>query len=347
MNNISIKESAINTKADMDKKEKKSTYHVRKKVEKALLLLFRYTLIICLSYLILYPLLRMISTTFTHPHDYGLLGSLWIPARPTLDNLKVAIAIMDYPKSLLYTVASTCVIVVLQILNAALAGYAFARLEFKGSKLLFALAIFTIIVPPSSVMLPQYILFRNFDIFGVFKALTGDRLNLLGKPASMWILAALGQGVYAGLFIYIFRQFFRGLPKELEEAAYIDGAGFLRIFFTIVMPISKPSILTVGILSFIWNWNDTYFPRLFNPTDKYLRIRLARLSASSGGTSNVQLAIGNVSSKITDVLKLSSRVYDSLILNVCSLLVILPLVIFLLIVQDRFVEGLERSGIVG
>lgn len=347
MNNINIKKTAAKTQIQTDRKGKQLSYYVWRKVKETSLLVGRYILIICLSYLILYPLLRMISATFTHPHDYGLLGSLWIPEKPTLDNLKVAIAIMDYPKALLYTTISTAIIVILQILNAALAGYAFARLEFKGSNILFALAIFTIIVPPSSVMLPQYILFRNFDIWGISEFLTGSKLNLLGKPVSMWILAVLGQGLYSGLYIYIFRQFFKGLPRELEEAAYIDGAGFLRIFFTIVMPISKPSILTVGVLSFIWNWNDTYFPRLFNPTNKYLRIRLGRLSAGSGGTSNVQLAIGNVSSKLIDVTRLSSRVYDSLILNVSSLLVILPLIVFLFIIQDRFVEGLERSGIVG
>ncbi|NLO83582.1 MAG: carbohydrate ABC transporter permease [Clostridiales bacterium] len=328
---------------------KKITYsYVKKNINNALVLAFKYTLIICISYMILYPLLRMISVTFTHPYDYGSLGSIWIPASPTIDNLKIALIIMDYSKSVLYTTVSTLGITLLQIFNAALAGYSFARLRFRGSGILFALVIFTIIVPPASVMLPQYVYFRNFDILGIFKLITGEKLNLLGNPASMMILAAMGQGVGGGLFIYIFRQFFKGLPKELEESAYVDGASFPRIFFRIVMPLSKPAILTVGVLSFVWNWNDTYFPQLFNPSSSYLRVRLEMLRAPSGGTSNVQLAIGNAISRIPpDVTRLSSASYDAQILTVCSLLVILPLIVFFIIAQKHFIEGVERSGIVG
>jgi len=290
----------------------------------------------------------MISTAFTHPYDIGSMGAIWIPETPTFDNLKVASVILNYPKALLYTAGSTFIIMLLQILSSALAGYSFARLQFRGSKLLFMLVIFTIIVPPASLMLPQYVFFRNFDILGIFQKITGHKLNLLGKPISMCILAATGQGLNAGLFIYIFRQFFRGLPRELEEAAYVDGAGFLRIFFRIVLSISKPAIMTVGVLSFVWNWNDTYFPRLFNPTNDYLRIRIGALSAPSGGTSNVQLAIQNAISKIPpNVVRLSSAPYDSVILTACSLLAIVPLIIFFLIIQKYFVEGIERSGIVG
>lgn len=325
-----------------------NTAKASKHVKQVLVMAFRYALIICLSYMILYPLLRMITTTLKHPYDIGSMGSVWIPEIITLDNIIVAAIIMDYPKALLYTFASTLVIMLLQIFSAAFAGYSFARLKFRGSNLLLALVIFTIIVPPSSLMLPQYVLFRNFDIFGIFSMITGSKLNLLGKPASLFLLAALGQGLSAGLFVYVFHQFFRGLPKELEEAAYVDGAGILRIFFSIVLPASKPGIITVGVLSFVWNWNDTYFPRLFNPTDSYLRIRLSSLSAPSGGTSNVQLAIGNAVSKIPpEITRLTSNPYDLMILTVCSLLIILPLIIFFLIVQKHFVEGVERSGITG
>lgn len=349
MINISFRLNRYTVAPKKQDTRKKITYsYIKKKTQQIISMSFRYALIICLSYMILYPLLRMISTTFTHPYDIGSLGSIWVPETPTFDNIKVASIIMNYPKAVLYTAGSTFIIMLLQILNSAFAGYSFARLQFKGSKLLFMLVMFTIIVPPASLMLPQYILFRNFDIMGIFETITGSKLNLLGSPISMCLLAATGQGLSSGLFIYIFRQFFRGLPRELEEAAYVDGAGFLRIFFTIVLPISKPSIITVGILSFVWNWNDTYFPRLFNPTSNYLRIRLGMLSAPSGGTSNVQLAIGNAISKIPpDITRLSSAPYDSLILTVCSLLTILPLIIFFLIVQKHFVEGIERTGIVG
>jgi multiple sugar transport system permease protein len=325
-----------------------SSAKTSKRIKQALFMAFRYALIICLSYMILYPILQMISTAIKHPYEIGSMSSVWIPQKFTLDNIKIAAIISDYPQNLLYTFGCTFVIMLLQVTNAAFAGYSFARLKFKGSNLLLGVVILTIIVPPASLMLPQYIYFRNFDIFGIFTLITGHKLNLLGKPASIFILAALGQGLSSGLFVYIFRQFFRGLPKELEEAAYVDGAGYLRIFLRIVLPVSKPGIVTVGVLSFIWNWNDTYFPGLFNPTSRYLRIRLSELSAPSGGTSNVQLAIGNHISEIPATLaRLTSQPYDAMILTVCTLLTILPLVIFFFIVQKQFVEGVERSGITG
>ncbi len=322
--------------------------YVQKRSKQIFMALFRYALIICLSYMILYPLLQMISYALKHPYEIGMMSSVWIPDTITLDNIKIAAIILHYPKALMYTFGCTFVVMLLQMFNAAFAGYALARLKLKGSGLFLGLVVLTIIVPPSSLMLPQYVFFRNFDIFGIFTLLTGSKLNLLGKPVSMYLLAAMGQGLSAGLFVYIFRQFFRGMPRELEEAAYVDGAGILRIFFSIVLPTARPALVTVGILSFVWNWNDTYFPRLFNPTDDYLRIRMSSLSAVSGGTSNVQLAIGNAVSEIPPgIVRLTTNPYDLLILTVCSLLIILPLILFFFIVQKQFIEGVERSGIVG
>ena len=141
---------------------------IQKRIKAILSLLFRYALIICLSYMILYPLLQMITTALTHPYDIGSTASVWIPEHITLDNIKVATIIMDYPKSLLYSLTSTFVIMLLQLINASFAGYSFARLKFKGSGFLFGLVILTIIVPPTTMMLPQYVYFRNFDLFGIF-----------------------------------------------------------------------------------------------------------------------------------------------------------------------------------
>jgi multiple sugar transport system permease protein len=220
------------------------------------------------------------------------------------------------------------------MLSSALAGYAFARMPFRGRALLFAVVTLSIIVPPASYMLPQYVLFQQ--------------MNLLQRPASLFLLAALGQGLSGGLFIYIFRQFFRGLPKELEEAAYVDGASLPRTFLRIVLPTARPAFITVGVLSFVWNWNDTTMPQLFNSTPNLLRVRLSSLSAYSGGTSNVQLAIsGALSNLPPGIIRMQSDAYDTVLLSVCSLLIIMPLIVFFLVIQKQFVEGVERSGIVG
>ena len=310
--------------------------------------LFRYLLIICLAYMILYPLLRMFAEGIAHPHTIGMVGSIWIPPIISFDNFMVAFTVMNFIPSLIFTVSIISLMMILQTFNAALAGYAFARLRFRGSGILFGLVILTIVVPTQTLMLPQFVLFRNFDIFGIFNLILGEPLNLLGEPTAMFLMAGLGQGIAGGMFIYIFRQFFRGLPKELEEAAHVDGAGVIRTFFTIVIPMAKPAVLTVATLSFIWNYNDSFFPQLFHPTGQYLRARITALNAPSGGTSTMQLAIGLVRGNIPrGAVVLSSPAYDAVILTVCTLLSILPLVVIFLIIQKQFVEGVERSGIVG
>ena len=139
---------------------------------------FRYALIICLSYLILAPILINISTAFTYPKDVGLSSSIWIPSRVSLENWHVSMLVLKYKTALPYTLVQTAIIAILQTLCAMLAAYSFARLKFPGRGLLFAFAVFTIIVPPQVFMLPQYVYFRNFDFFGIIKAITGKTETL-------------------------------------------------------------------------------------------------------------------------------------------------------------------------
>jgi len=347
---------------------------VLKKSQNFAVSLFRYGLIICLMYMIMYPLLRMIAEAIVHPHVLGSVGSLWIPAIATTDNFVVAWHVMNYLPSLGFTTMVMTVMMLLQILNASLAGYAFARLRFRGMNFLFALVIVGIVVPNQVLFLPQSLMFRHYDIFGVLARIEGTGFanalnavripivdwhpfawlangpwNMMGDARTMFTMAGLGQGLAGGIFIYIFRQFFRGLPKELEEAAYVDGAGVLRTFFTIAMPMSKPAILTVGTLSFIWNWNDSFFQQIFDPRHLYMRMRIQHLnSPSAGGTTVMQQAINQVMVNMPDdIVTLTTPIYDASIINVANLLSILPLIVLFLLIQRQFVEGVERSGIVG
>lgn len=329
---------------------------VKKRAKSVIGMVFRYILIIDLGYMILYPILQYITQAFTHPYDAASTAFVWLPPTLSMDNIRMAWELLRYPTAFTYTFVSTAVVMLCQMLGSAFFGYSFARLKFKGSGVVFALVVLTIIVPQSALMLPQYIHFRNFDFFGIIQALLGHPLNLLNQRASIYILSFVGQGLSGGLFIYIFRQFFRGIPKELEEAAYIDGAGFLRTFFRIVLPVARLAFVTVGTLSFVWNWNDTYFPRLFNPTDNYLNVRIQTLKAPSGGDTLVQQAISRLYSNaktpeaianLRSIVRLKTEAYDTNILATCALLTIIPLIILFLVVQKQFVEGVERSGIVG
>lgn len=317
------------------------------KAKAILLNVLRYALLIVLSYLILTPILRMISTTFKHPLELGSPVSIWIPARTSLEHLVMAFRTMNYTSTLPFTVVSVLVQVLLQMFTAMLAGYSFARLRFKGQNILFAMVVLTIVIPAQAISLPQYLNFRFFDIFGIIEATTGQSANLLGSPLSLYILAAAGQGLKGGLYIYIFRQGFRGLPKELEESAFVDGSGYLRTFFRIVLPSSGSSLLTVGVLSFVWNWNDMYFVNLFSGGDqRYMMVRFNAATASMNETLNgTARGLGQIGSDFE--LLIQNPLYQQAVADTMSLLVVLPLIVFYLLVQNRFVQSAERSGIVG
>ncbi|MBQ3668505.1 MAG: carbohydrate ABC transporter permease [Clostridia bacterium] len=318
---------------------------VKKHSKSVIAAILRYTLLICLSYLILAPILSNIVVAVTHPADLGLSSSIWIPMRLSTQNMHVAYLILNYSKTLPSTLLYTVIVMLLQVACTLLAGYSFARLKFKGQGVLFACVIATILVPSQIIMLPQYLYFSDFRLFGLIPLYNeGKGLNLLNQPAIIYILSALGMGLKSGLYIYIFRQTFRGLPKELEQAAYVDGAGFVRTFFRIVLPCAGPGLITVGTLSFVWNWNDTSFLSWFDPrnANNLMFMYIKR-------TANMKQALDGISSKVpgTYTYLTDNILYQNAINKTCALAVLIPLIILYLIVQRRFVQGVERSGIVG
>ncbi|CEM63232.1 carbohydrate ABC transporter permease [Treponema phagedenis] len=324
--------------------KKINPFVLKKRINNFFVTLIRTVLIICLCYLILAPLLKNIVVAFTYPLDLGLSTAVWVPTRLSVENWYVAYLVLHYKTSLPYTILHTAIITVLQTVCAAMAGYSFARLHFRFRDFFFVCVLLTIIVPVKIFMLPQYLYFKEFDILGIFRLITGAPLNLLNSSTSIYIMAAFGMGLKGGLFVYIFRQSFRGLPKALEEAAYIDGAGFIQTFTKIVIPSSVTAILTVCVLSFAWNWNDAYFIKLFDQRNtNHLMLAFTKAAAS------IDEAIAAISTQIPPnfAFLLKNPVYEDAISRVAALLVFLPLIIFFLIIQKKFVQGVERSGLVG
>lgn len=315
----------------------------RRKGGHLLMSILRYALILCIGMIILLPILKMISSSFMSPEEVGNPVSTWIPSAFSLEHLSVAFKLLDYPKALAYTLATTALQVLLQILSAAVTGYSFARLRSKKLQKLFAIVILTIVVPPSVLMLPEYLFFRSFDIFGIIKLITGSSVNLLGNPLTLYLLDICGMGLKAGLYIFIFRQFFRGLPRELEEAAHMDGCSFLRTLFNIIMPNAVPGIITVGVLSFVWNWNDTYYTNLFVANKLNLMVKLKSVSA------DMENSLWGIHYYIPGdyYFQNSNVLYQASILTASSLLVILPLIVLYMFIQKRFVESASNAGIVG
>ncbi|NLZ83790.1 MAG: carbohydrate ABC transporter permease [Clostridiales bacterium] len=291
----------------------------------------KFIILLGISYIILGPIINIVANSFYSPSDVYNPSVFLFPLSPTTDNYALTFSRLEYWKtlgwSLLYVVALT----VIQIVITSMAGYGFARFDFPFKNLLFACVIITIVLPTHTIMLPLYQHFRNWDIFGIFEAAMGSKINLLSSEIPMFLMTLLGSGLRSGLFIYIFRQFFRGLPKEIEEAAFIDGAGMAYTYLRIMMPNAIPSIVTVTVFSMVWQYNDMFYVNLFSmPSNKHITFRL----------STVQSTIEFVD-EIKDPMISQLNVYAGVVL------VVLPILVIYLFLQKYFIEGVERSGIVG
>ncbi len=322
---------------------KQKLFMLRKNAGNILMAAIRYILLISLGFVILTPIISTIKEAITAQDALGMKNSVWIPSAVSMQSLLEAYYMMDYGKTLAYTLLNTGLIALLQTASAAFAAYSFARLKFKGSGLLFGLVVFTIIMPPQSIMLTQYMAFHDFDILGIFKLITGSPVNLIGNPLSVYLLAFSGVGIKGGLYIYLLRQAFRGFPISIEEAAYVDGAGFVRTFATVVLPGVSSTLLTVGVLSFVWNYADTYFIGILNSTKYHMAIGLSQ------ATTNVRWALKEIEDDMPAkyIMQFESPYMQTAVATACALLTILPLLILYAFVQKQFVEGVSRSGLGG
>ena len=173
--------------------------------------------------------------------------------------------------------------------------------------------------------------FSKFDVFGIIEAVTGSSVNLLGTPAPMFLMTFLGCGLRSGLYIYMFNQFFRGLPKEIEEAAFVDGAGTWYTYFRIMLVNAMPSVITVAIFSMVWQYNDTFYAKLFLISDNIV----------------ISKKISTIEASISNVEKILDPTILELFLDAGIVLIMIPIVLIYVALQKQFIEGVERSGIVG
>jgi multiple sugar transport system permease protein len=208
-----------------------------------------YLVLILFSLFFILPLLWMVVTAFKPFEEW--LNPNWIPVNPTLENFTSIFNDKSLPvvnwffNSLLIAFLFTAAILIID----SLAGYAYARLEFPGKNLLFGLLLATLVMPGIMFLIPNY--------------LTVARLNWIGS-----IQGVIAPGLSGVFGVFFMRQFFQALPKELEEAAYIDGAGIFRTFWSVVLPLSKGPIITLGIITFLTSWNDFLWPLLILGGDR-------------------------------------------------------------------------------
>lgn len=300
------------------------------------LAIFRLVLLVGLSYVILFPYLSKIFNSFMSREDFVDVSVLMIAKYPTLDTYKAIIENNQYFKALLNSTTLALMCATFQMLVCTFVGYGFAKFNFKFRKLLFVLVIFTMIVPHETLQLSLFMKFRYFDIWGVGGGIsklfggTWKGFNLLNSNWPLAIMSLTCLGLKNGLYIYIMRQYFNGVPDELEEAAYVDGANVYKTFMKIILPMSTTMLVTIFMFAFAWQWSDMFYTNLFY----------------TGNTNTLLPDVVKIPT-VLDTQYAAQSAYESAIRNTCGLLILAPLVVLYLFAQRTMIEGVERSGITG
>ncbi len=295
--------------------------------------IFRFLILFGLCFIILYPLIFMVSTAFRPDAQMNDPSIVWIPKSLTLQNIQETWDVMKYGATVLNTIKLNLVASILQVITCAITGYGFARFNFKGKGFLFVIVVLMIIVPPQITTIPLYMQYSYFNPLGLVKLFTGDTISLINSGLTMYLPALFANGLRAGLFILIFRQFFRGLPKELEDAAYLDGCGPLKTFIVVMVPNAASSFLTVFLFSVVWYWNDYYVSSSFFNQNDTVALMLKNLTA----TLQAELFNNQTVGPRQMIVWLESG----------CILAITPILVMYVFLQKYFTEGIERSGLVG
>ncbi len=309
-------------------------------LKKVVWYLFRFLLLLGISYVILFPFFSKISSSFMAKEDFVDVTVILIPKHPNLEIYRAIIKDNKYFEALGNTFILSLVCATIQTFICMFIAYGFAKFKFKGNKLLFLCVIFTLVVPHATLQLSLFMKFRYFDVLGIINLLGGgvfDWLNITGGVTSvnfinsnwpLYILSLTGLGFKNGLYIFMLRQFFRGIPDELEESAYLDGSGIMRTFFSIIIPLSTTMMITVFMFAFCWQWTDNFYTELFYTT------------------AGAKLLPDIIKiPKSLDTNYAGQSLYSSAITNTCGILIIAPLLVLYLFGQRYIVQGIERSGL--
>ena len=295
----------------------------------------RFILLFGMCFLILQPILNKISVSFMTEEDLYNPIVVSIPEHFTTENYLLAAELMNYSKAIVNSFVISLTIAVLQIAVCTLVGYGFARFNFPLKKFWFACVIMVILIPPQTISSSLFLHFRFFDVFGIFQLIKGETINLRGSVLPYYLMSGGCMGLKNGLYIFLIRQFFRNIPVDMEEAAYVDGCGTLKTFVRIMLPEAKPILTSCFLFAFVWQWTDGFYSKMFLGTTSLVSTGLARLVDS----------LGAYIQRLTGTLTTVSIAYSNCILATGTLMIIVPLIILYLFAQRAFVESISNSGI--
>ena len=314
-------------------------YQFKSKTASLIINIVKFLFLAGMCYLFVFPILYLIVSAIQDPATANDPTIVWVPKNLSFTNFENAIEELNYFSAFGLTFFITFFGILAVLASCSMVGYGFARFNFFEKNIAFMLVIAIIIIPPQTTTISTFLSFRFFDFGGIMTLLEKigigkGYIQLTGSPLTMILPALFASGIRSGLAIYIFRQFFLGQPKELEEAAKIDGCGAFGTFLKVMLPLSSPAIITVSVLSAVWYWNDTFYTSLFfNDTQRPIAAELDLLRISLANDAGGHLGFDAFETKG--------------MLAAGALLCILPILIFYFIIQRKFTESIERSGIVG
>ncbi|MBR2925264.1 MAG: carbohydrate ABC transporter permease [Clostridia bacterium] len=309
-------------------------YLLRHTLSKKIVSIGRALLMFGLCFMIIQPLLIRFSTGLMQEPDLYDSTIVLVPRHLTLDNYRIVGELTDMPRSMLNTLWTSLLVSVLQVVSCTLVAYGFARYEFPLKKFWFACVVMLIIVPPQTIQTSLYMSFANFDIFGIFKATTGKTVNLRTSILPYALMSLTCMGLKNGLYIYILRQYFKGVPKSLEEAAFVDGCGTLHTFARIMLPDAMPTIASCFLFSFVWQWTDVFYTRNF----------LGSYSIYSNQLSSIVSRMSRYFAQGAGQAVIVPNGRQQQLISIGVLICCVPLIILYCFTQKTFVKSLVMTG---
>lgn len=270
--------------------------------------------LVILAILWLTPLIWMLSTSLKTPQD--LFGFRWIPQPIAWNNYIDAFSFGMWNRWAINTIVITVISVIGVVFSSAMVAYSFSRLRWSGRETVFKLVLATMMLPSVVTLIPQFILFARLPAFGI-------------QGSAVWVNTFLPLTVPAftanAFYIFLLRQFMRGIPNELSEAAKLDGASELRVWWNIVIPLSKPALAAISIFAFQGAWQDFMGPLIYLQSERLYTLQI--------GLRQYEFAFGG------------SPAWNWLM--AASLIVMLPVLLIFLAFQRYFIEGVTITGMGG
>ena len=268
-------------------------------------------LLIAIAFIL--PLVWMVTSSLKQTREVFSPDWQWLPEKFQWKNYVMVWT--DPEVSMLNAFGNTAFITlistVVQLTIASLAAYAFAKIRFKGKGIVFGMFLCTMMMPTEVTIVPRFMLFKTIGLYN-----------------NLW--SVILPHFFNASAIFMLRQFFRGVPDELEESAYLDGSGVFRTFFQIILPLSVPMLITVFMFAFSWQWTDNFYSEVFY---------------TIGGPTMMPDIIKVPKSLNTKYA--GENMYVAAIRNTCGILILLPLLVLYSFMQRYIIQGIERSGITG